>query len=69
MTVPAVVAPLVWLLLFVLGCILVYAGLKWFEIEVHPKLERLAIGLVGLVVIVVLIFWLFGLLGYPLQTR
>jgi hypothetical protein len=62
--VPPAVAPLVWCLVFVLLVALIYAALKWFDVVLHPKLERLMIGLVGLIVIVVLIFWLLGILGF-----
>jgi hypothetical protein len=58
------IAPLLWLLVFVFIVALIYAGTRWLEIEMHPKLLRVMIGLVVLIVIVVLIFWLLGILGF-----
>jgi len=62
--VPPAVAPLVWALLFVLFVALVYAGLKWLEVQLHPKLERAMLFLVCLIVAVVLFFWLLALFGF-----
>jgi hypothetical protein len=58
------VEPLLWLLGFVLIVSLIYAGLMYLGVPIHPTLLKLMIGLVALIVIVVLLFWLFGLLGY-----
>lgn len=61
-TVPAAVAPLVWALVFVLVVALVYA-LRWLEIALHPKLERIMIFLGFLIVAVILILWVLGFFG------
>jgi len=64
LAIPPSVAPLVWCLVFVFVVALVYVALKWFDVTLHPKLERLMIGLVGLIVIVVLLIWVLGVLGF-----
>ena len=63
LAIPASVAPLVWCLVFVFLVAMVYAALKYFEVTIHPKLERLMIALVGLIVFVILLIWLLQLLG------
>lgn len=58
------IQPLLWLLVFVFVVAMIYAGVKWLGVPIHPTLERLMVGLVGLIVIVVLLFWLLQLVGY-----
>lgn len=65
--VPASVAPLVWALVFVLVVALIYGVLRWLEVAIHPKLERVMIFLVCLIVAVVVIVWLLGFLGYAVK--
>lgn len=58
------VGPLVWLLVFVFIVAMIYAGVKWLGVPIHPRLEQIMIGLVGLIVIVVVLFWLLGFIGW-----
>jgi len=62
------VAPLVWLLVFVFVVAIIYAGVKWMGVPIHARLEQLMIGLVCLIVLVVLLFWLLGLLGWSVGS-
>lgn len=70
MTVPPVVAPLVWLLGFVFVVAVVWAVVKWvaaqFSITFDPRLEKIMITLVVIIVAVVVLFWVLGLLGVRL---
>lgn len=59
------VAPLVWLLGFVIVVGLIWGLLTLFGVPIHPRLEQLAIALVILIVVVVIVCWLLGLIGYP----
>jgi hypothetical protein len=58
------VGALVWLLVFVFVVALVYAGVRWMGVPIHPRLEQLMIGLVALIVLVVLVAWLLSLVGW-----
>lgn len=63
MVIPAYIGPVVFLLVFVVVCAVIWGILKMCEVTLHPKLEKIAGVLILLICAVVLIFWVIGLVG------